>query len=202
MKNKTFAILTALAIGCIAAITSKSQVAPDAPTNFVWSTTPSVALAVKTLAASFALNQTNWNFVTYGMKAPGLQNKWGGGVGAYYRVTDYTITGIRLDWVDGGFYMPSFNAGLQLPIKLGKFAVVTPFGLGAIGLPISGAKVLDFTVPGHIRDKSGQATAILGYGLALDFKVGPKWLPGLIIDRETWSGFPGTQTRFGCNWKF
>ena len=204
MKNKSIAILTALGIGCILAVSARAQTMtiPAAPTNFVWSSTPSVDLAIKTFQAALVLNSTNWNVVTYGLDAPGTQGRWGGGIGAYYRASTYTITGLRLDWVDGGFYMPSFNAGLQYPITLGKVATLTPFGIAAIGVPLSGAKILDFTVPGHITDKSGQATAILGYGIALDFTSAPKWVPGLIVDRETWSGFPAVQTRFGFNWKF
>lgn len=143
-----------------------------------------------------------WYLATYGLYATALDNKWGGGVGAFYPLSNLIVAGVRIDYVDGGFWMPSGNCTLQLPlhpIPAWPGLTVTPFGYAGIGVPISGAKIGDFTIPGTVKNNNGEATAILGYGAALSiFRSADKaWTLSVIGDVETWSRFPGKQYRFG-----
>lgn len=150
--------------------------------------------------------ETNWLFEAHGLYAPSLAQKYGGGVGVLFPLSDYVVTGIRLDYVDGGFWMPSGNVGLQLPIKLPFLGLkVTPFGYAGIGVPVSGATFGSIQIPGRPPvDNNGQPTAIIGYGAALRLWTsadGSK-LFDLAGDTESWSGFPGQQYRFAALFKW
>jgi hypothetical protein len=125
-------------------------------------------------------------------------------------VNNYVMAGVRLDFVDGGFWMPSGNATLQLPLHPLKSLTslpswltsvkATPFAYVGIGVPVSGAVIGSVTVPGSKpTDNNGQATAILGQGFSLQIyaPTSGKWNVSILGDRETWSGFTGTQYRFG-----
>jgi len=106
-----------------------------------------------------------------------------------------------MDYVNGGFWMRSGNATLQVPLKLTSWLTVTPFGYAGIGVPVSGAKVGDFNIPGSVKDNNGDPTAILGYGAAVRLWTGKASAISLIGDRETWSGFAGQQYRVGLLYK-
>ena len=139
---------------------------------------------------------TNVYYTTYGLYAPGLNKKYGGGIGAFHPLSEYLVAGVRLDYVNGGFWMPSGSATFQIPLKW-KFIKFTPLTYAGIGVPLSGAKIGDWTIPGQGSDNNGQATAILGYGGAIQLYKSDKVLIGLVGDVETWSGFPDKQYRFG-----
>ena len=169
--------------------------------------TPTIQSSVQGLWDAFLTGNSKWLFEAHGLYAPKLQNKWGGGAGVFYPLNEYVYTGFRIDWVDGGFWMPSGNAGLQLPIrpfnKFGGLAaklVLTPFAYVGIGIPLSGATVGDITIPGSVRNNNGQATVITGYGLAVSIWQNKKGNVtfSLIGDREKWAGFEGSQYRAGC----
>ncbi len=148
----------------------------------------------------------------HGLYAPGLGKKYGGGLGAFYPINDYLYAGVRLDWVNGGFWMPSGNVGLQLPLHLGNYVtniiglwatniVVTPFGYAGVAIPISGAVVGTITIGGSPpRDNNGQPTAILGWGASLLLYNAATWNIDLLFDQEDWTGFNGKQYRFGLAW--
>lgn len=149
--------------------------------------------------------QTNWYFGSYAIYTPSLSKHVGAGISADYPLSQYIITGLRLDYVNGGFWMPSGNATFQLPLKLTSWLTVTPFAYAGIGIPISGSKVDGFTLGNVPKDNSGNATAILGYGGSVSlYSRGRKdvnWWDidsvYLVGDRETWSGFSGQQYRAG-----
>jgi hypothetical protein len=144
------------------------------------------------------LKSTNMFWEAHAMYASGLDKKVGGGIGGFYLINNYTYAGIRLDWVNGGFWMPEGNVGLQLPIVLASWLTVTPFTYGGIGVPLSGATVGGITLGTAPRDNQGQATAILGAGVAVKvFNLSSKWDLGLLGDAEKWTGFAGDQYRIG-----
>ena len=172
--------------------------------------TPTVQSAVQGLWDTLITANGKWLFEVHGLYAPKLQNHYGGGFGVFYPLSEYVWAGPRVDWVDGGFYMASGTAGLQLPIrpfaKFGGLAaklVLTPFVYGGVGLPLSGATVADFTIPGTVRNNNGQATVITGYGLAASVwqnKAGTMSF-SFVGDREKWTGFDGNQYRVGCTFR-
>lgn len=137
------------------------------------------------------VGKTNWFAVTYALYAPGVSEKWGGGVGVFYPVTDYFLAGVRVDYLDGGFWMPSGNATIQVPLRVGKVSF-TPFGYAGVGVPIN--------LPGESSGSDRDIAGIIGYGLAVKLYGGDRWGVGLIGDVETWTGFPGQQYRFGAVW--
>jgi hypothetical protein len=146
---------------------------------------------------------TNWDFAAYGLYASGLTHKAGGGLAALYSVSQYVVTGIRIDYVDGAFWMPAVTATFQLPLQVTSWLKLTPFAVTGIGIPISGASFGDINVPGGTPiDNNGQPTAIYGAGgavhiLSFDW-LGKHWNGDIVFDEEHWTGFPGTQYRGGA----
>lgn len=161
---------------------------------------PTVSQAIDTLLASVQAGQTNWEVIPYGLYAPALKQKYGGGLALLYPLSTYVVTGARVDWVNGGFWMPSGNATLQLPIKLTSWLTITPFTYAGIGVPLGGAQVAGFVLPGKPSpDNNGQPTAILGYGAAIDIYKSTGFIKhaSLVGDAEKWTGFDGQQYRLG-----
>lgn len=197
MKN-IFKLIGVAAFIALAAVTAQAQVTS---TN-----TPTIQGGFQELVDAFKNGNTNWFFEMHGLYAPSLQNKYGGGIGAFHPLSQYVLYGARVDYVDGGFWMPSGSATFQIPLKLISWLTVTPLTYAGIGVPISGATISGFKVPGKVIDNNGQATAILGYGAAIDIYRNSgtnalKWYQpnkiAIVGDRETWSGFPGFQYRLG-----
>ena len=163
---------------------------------------------------------TNWYGAGYILYASKLQNKVGAGVGVFYPVSDYLIGGVRLEYIDGGFYMPNGTVTLQYPIYwLTNFMsslVLRPFAYAGVGIPLSGASIVttagNVQIPGTLRNNNGQPTAITGIGCEIDLwhrsTIPTAWYQpvslGIIGDWERWSGFPGYQLRLGAegHWKF
>jgi len=183
----------------------QAQQPTNAPTPSVTSSndvTGSLQAGLQMILDSLYTGRTNWYLEAHGLYADKLQQHYGGGAGFFYPLSEYVVTGIRADWVDGGFWMPSGNATLQVPLRpihgLPWF-VVTPFGYAGIGVPVSGATIANIKVPGKSIDNNGEPTAILGYGgaLLLYAPKGGNWSMNAVFDRETWSGFPGFQYRAG-----
>lgn len=171
--------------------------------------TPTVQGALQDLWEAVTSGNTNWYFEAHALYAPKLASKYGGGIGAYYPLSPYVVAGLRCDWVNGGFWMPSGNATLQVPIKPFKFwpkFSITPFGYAGVGIPLSGATFGDFSVPGASTDNNGEPTAILGYGAAIGLWKNKADNMGLalVADVEKWSGFEGRQYRGGLilRWRF
>ena len=148
-----------------------------------------------------AVNSTNIYASLYYMHAASLPIHGGGGVGIFVPLSTYVVMGTRVDYVNGGFWMPSGNAAFQIPITIFHRITITPLGYAGIGVPVSGAKFGGFTIPGNGKDNNGQATAITGYGFAIGlthFNIkSTKVSLDVVADREQWSGFPGWQYRVG-----
>jgi len=199
-------ILAVLSIALLAAIGVQAQTGLNQVPNLMPGE-PTVSGALADLKTAI-FGRSNGVVEVHALYAKGLSSKYGGGIGYFWNVNPYLLGGVRLDYVDGGFYMPSGNATLQLPTHplksltfLPKWASdveLTYFGYGGVGIPLSGAKVYNFTVPGHIKNNAGQATAILGMGAAVKVATAHGWEIFAIADRETWSGFNGAQWRFGA----
>ena len=193
--NKTLVKLIAVAVTSMAL--SYSAIADD--TNSVVSSTTSnqaIQKAVVGLVNECVSNYTNLYFETHMMYAPKLADRWGGGFGVYYPLSTYVIAGSRVDWVNGGFWMPQGNVTLDLPfVPFKQFPtfVVTPLAFGGVGVPLA-------------VKRSGQATAIVGTGAEVNFYESPdkKWKVGAAFDIERWSGFAGDQYRGGivAHYKF
>lgn len=200
--GKTAVVTLLLLLGLMT--TARAQTDTNAPT---------VQGGVQTIVDALKSGQTNWWVEAHGLYAPALTKKYGGGMGVFWNLSQYVYTGVRVDYVNGGFWMPSGNATLQLPIKPFSWLQVAPLGYAGIGVPLSGATVGGVTLPGQTpKDNNGQPTAILGYGVAI--RVYSRSSPSklwyqpngidLLYDRETWSGFKGQQQRvgIGINWHF
>ncbi|MDE2102848.1 MAG: hypothetical protein KGL39_36730 [Patescibacteria group bacterium] len=164
--------------------------------------TASLQGGINMLLAAFENSISNSYWVAYGMKASGLPKQYGGGIGWFNPLSQYVVTGVRVDYIDGSFWMPSGSASLQLPLHLSSYFTLTPFTYAGVGVPLSGATIqvgnlINTTVPGTVRDNNGQPTAILGYGVAVDLYQGTDWKLKALYDRETWTGFSGIQQRVG-----
>lgn len=188
----------------VAALLATAQAQPTPPAQNT--NGPTIQHGFQELIDAFKDGNTNWYFEVHGLYAPSLAQKYGGGIGAFHPISQYVIYGARLDYVNGGFWMPSGSATFQVPLKLTSWLTVTPLTYAGIGVPVSGATFGNFKVPGKTVDNNGQATAILGYGAAIDIYRNSstnalKWYQpqkiAIVGDRETWSGFPGFQYRIG-----
>ena len=181
----------------------------NSPTSAVSTNEHTIAGGLQQIWDALTDGNTNWYFSVHGLYAPKLQEKWGAGVGAYYPLSKYVVAGVRVDWVNGGFWMPSGNAALQTKIHPLKFIPefsVTPFVYVGVGIPLSGAKFGDVTIPGSVVDNNGEPTVILGYGAAASLwqDKARRISLNLVFDTEDWDGFEGKQYRGGLliNYKF
>ena len=213
MKKVKPTLLAALCLCALAVHTATAQsviVTTNSSGGLTYVTNvPTIQHGLEEVYAAIG-SASNWVGTAYGLYAPALSKKIGGGVGYFYQVNEYVLAGARIDYVNGGFWMPSGNATFQLPLHpLKSFTwfpswlsglKVTPFAYVGIGVPISGAVIGNITVPGTSpTDNNGQATAIIGQGASLQVyaPTNGSWNISILGDRETWSGFDGTQYRFG-----
>jgi hypothetical protein len=134
---------------------------------------------------------SNWMVAAYGIWDSGSEQA-GFGLGAGYRVNDFIVPTMRLDFLptaEGGteIWMPSASIQLQAPVRLmGKLDLV-PFGFAGIATCVSG------------RDEdNGAPVGIFGLGGAV--RIGRHF--DVIGDYEIWSGFAGSQYRLGVLYKF
>lgn len=163
------------------------------------------------LAWNAITTSSNWYFATYYIHAKALAKPNGWGVGAFYPINPQNrlqvVAGLRLDEVNGHFWMPSGSAALQVPLNLfgGKFTL-KPLAYVGVGVPLSGATLGGVPIPGERpKDNNGEPTAITGFGIVAKLNIDKPWakyVPALAADMEKWSGFPGTQTRIGTIWHF
>lgn len=179
---KTFASIIA---GLLLAVTVNGQTTTPAPVTT--NTVPSLPEHVSTWLSFLSNTSSNWFIVPYGIYVDDDINSFGAGVGAFYKLSDYALTGLRLDYVNSELVMPSVNVQLQLPIKVANKLTVTPFAVSGLATPLDGRGSDD-----------GTAVGILGAGVAVSVtkKI------GVVYDIESWTSFDGTQHRFGVYWKF
>lgn len=156
-------------------------------------------------AIQFLGSGSNWMIAPYGIFSTGSRTSgsdWvagkhsiGAGIGVGYKVSEFVVPTMRLDYLDGELWMPSASLQLQAPIKLLNKVTLIPFVFGGLATPIAGK-----------GKDNGTAIGIYGAGAAvrLDFisKSTSKWVPiDVIADFEKWGGFDGSQYRFGLVWK-
>lgn len=205
MKIKNALFLPVFLLYWLCAMAAFAQTGGNFPTPPPSTNSATVQSGIQTIIDAVKSGQSNWYVIPYGLYAPGLQKRAGGGIAAMYPLSEYVVAGARLDYVNGGFWMPSGSATLQFPMKLTSWLTVTPFTYAGVGVPLSGATVSGVKLPGQLpRDNGGQATAILGYGGAVKIYTGTGFIKKLdaIADAERWTGFPGQQYRFGVSLKF
>ena len=195
-------LMTVLAVSSILLVGMTAMAQTSNSVQPIVTSTNNLATDIKEIATFLTNGGTNWYICGYGMYAKDLQKQYGGGIAAMYPINKYLLTGLRCDFVDGGFWMPSGTVGLQLPVtpfSSMPWFQVTPIIYAGVGLPVSGAKLGSVTVPGSIKDNNGQATAITGVGgaILLYAPKGGNWSMELVGDIEQWSGFPGSQIRLG-----
>ena len=200
---KKFAAVIAVAFGLSLALVQAQTVTntPPAPP-------PTVQQGLQTIVDAIGAGNTNWDFAVYGIYAPKLDQKYGGGIGAFHEVNPYLVAGLRMEFLDGGFVMPDGTATLQLPlypIKSWTWLVITPFTYAGIGLPLGGVTVAGVHIPGKNISVNGEPLAILGAGGALKIVGGQHWTLNLALDVEKWpsllgktaASVPGNEYRAG-----
>ena len=176
-------ILTLIAI-CSLSLSAIAQTnTPATNTN----TVPTLPEHVSNWLSFLSNTGTNWLVAPYAILVDDDINEYGAGVGVFYKMSDFALTGMRLDYVDNELTMPSMNVQLQLPIKAFGKVTVTPFVVSGIATPLSGR-----------GEDNGEVVGIIGSGLA----VGITKNLGVVYDLEKWTTFDGTQHRFGFYWKF
>jgi len=181
-RRPTLCILS-LALGVfLPSLPAQTPVPTNAP-----ATTTGLGPQVDALTG-FLAQGSNWMAAPYGIAYHDALGKtrFGGGVGIGYRISDYVIPTMRLDFLDRQFYMPSGSLQLQLPIHIGKFTVI-PLAFSGIASPIGGR-----------QNGNGAVGGIFGTGAAI--QLGKKF--DIIADMEKWTSFSGNQYRLGFVYKF
>ena len=157
---------------------------------------PTVQGGMDEIIAAIQSGITNVYFLANPIYADKLHGKFGGELGACWTISSNVVTGVRLAYINGGLLAPEFNATLRLPIHplkaigLTNF-VVMPFVESGVGLPVSGAKFNNVTVPGHVRNYDDQPFAILGGGIIIPIDASGRFRWGFEARYEKWVGFPG-----------
>lgn len=132
---------------------------------------------------------TNWMVAPFGIYST-TSKEAGGGLALGYKLSDFVVPILRIDYIGKEFWMPSANLQLQMPVTiLGKVTVV-PFTFAGVATTISGG-----------GDQNGAAVGMLGIGGAL--RLSSKF--DLVGDYEIWNGGPfktDSQIRFGVLYKF
>lgn len=141
---------------------------------------------------------SNWLTAVYGIRADNQASKydWGAGIALGYRLNDYVVPTMRIDWLKNQLWMPSADLQLQAPITLFNKVTLIPFGFTGIATPIGGA-----------GDNNGSVVGLFGAGAAirLDFLGGMFKKMDLVADYELWTGggFNNSkQIRGGLVYKF
>lgn len=157
-------------------------------TNGVTLTNPPPVVTLSGKVLGFLSQGSNFLIAPYGIYSTGTKSA-GGGVAVAYKVNDFVLPTIRLDYLDKNFYQGDFTTQLQYPITLSQSNLtVIPFVLGGVATPFGGAGSANTTV---------QGIAGLGMALRLDFLGGFGKQCDLVADWEKWSASPGDQYRFG-----
>lgn len=177
--------LASIIAGLLLAVTVNGQTNTPAPVTT--NTVPSLPEHVSTWINFLSNTSSNWLVAPYIIYVDDDINSYGAGIGAFYKLSDYALTGMRLDYVNSELVMPSVNVQLQLPIKVANKLTVTPFAVSGLATPLDGRGSDD-----------GTAIGILGAGVAVSVtkKI------GVVYDIEQWTSFNGSQHRFGIFIRF
>lgn len=132
---------------------------------------------------------TNWMVAPFGIYST-TSKEWGGGLALGYKLSDFVVPVMRLDYLASEIWMPSMNLQLQVPVTiLGKVTVI-PFTFAGVATTVSGG-----------GSQNGSAVGMLGVGGAV--RIASHW--DLVGDYELWNGGPfhsDNQIRFGVLFKF
>lgn len=175
--------LSSIIVGLLLAVTVSAQ------TNAVVIDTnapPTLPQVVTNVVGFLSATASNWVAVPYAIYSEDSKSI-GAGVGIAYALNKYSLTMVRLDFIEDELFMPSGNIQLQLPLTIAGNFQATPFIFGGIATPLGGR-----------GDDNGEVTGIAGTGLA----VGITKKLGAAYSIEHWSRFSGQQHRFGIFWKF
>lgn len=132
------------------------------------------------------LGHTNLMVAPYGIWWHGDKiDKFGGGIGLLYKLSDYTAAGMRLDYIDKQVFMPSGQFQLQVPVSISANVKAIPFAFTGVAVPLQ-------------YQNAGNAIGIFGIGAAIQVSSHVD----IVFDYEKWSNFNGNQLRFGFLYKF
>lgn len=194
MKRYIAVLLTLLALlsmACPSKAQTNGVVGID--TN---STTP-VLSGPLTDVFKFLGQGSNWLVAPYGiLTGSGSKYDFGAGIALGYKLNDYVVPTMRLDYLDRRLWMPSASLQLQAPVTLFGKVTVIPFGFTGIAVPISGAGT-----------GNGEVVGIFGAGGAvrLDFLGSFFKHMDAVADYELWTGAGfnnSKQIRVGLCYKF
>lgn len=132
---------------------------------------------------------TNWMIAPFGIYST-TSKEWGGGLGIGYKLSDFVVPVMRIDYLASQLWMPSMNLQLQVPVKIMGKVTVIPFTFAGVATTISGG-----------GNDNGSAVGMLGVGGAI--RIADHW--DLVADYELWQGGPfssDNQIRFGVLFKF
>lgn len=129
---------------------------------------------------------SNYIIAPYGIYDTGSKS-FGGGIGIGYKLNDFVVPTIRLDYINKDIWMPSGNVQLQAPMTLFNKVTTIPFVFAGAATTVSGR-----------GSQNGEAVGIFGVGMAV--RIGKHW--DVVGDWEQWSTFKGDQYRFGFAYKF
>lgn len=140
------------------------------------------------------LSRSNLIGAVYGIYDQ-TSHKGGGGVALAYKMNEFVVPTLRIDYINSTIWNPSISLQLQVPITiLGKWRAI-PFAFDGLATVVSGK-----------GKRNLEAENIAGVGLAIGFKSDTSfYVPkGIVFDYERWtgSGFNDNQFRGGVYWKF
>lgn len=180
---KKFIIITAIALASFFARGENTNLPPLPPAG---ATNSPIISGPVTNLFNFLATGSNWITAAYGIASTDGE-RYGGGVALAYKVTDFFLPVIRLDYYDHRVWMPSGSLQLQVPITIKGKVRVTPFFFGGVATPLNSE-----------LDNNGEIEGIFGAGLA----VGVTSKVSVVADVEKWTGFDAEQIRFGLAYKF
>lgn len=154
-------------------------------------TTNSTAIISGPAAEAFDFITTagvsNWMVAPYGIYDSGSK-EFGGGIAVAYKLSDFVVPTLRMDYLHSEIWMPSADLQLQVPLTIAGKWKAYPFVFAGIATPVSGQ-----------HDDNGTAVGMFGAGLAI--RLSNRF--DLVGDVESWQGasFSGLQYRFGILFK-
>lgn len=182
MKLKISVLFLSLIASVTIALAQTNTPPVPAPTN----APPALSGPVMDALTFMSTATTNWMIGAYGIYDQGTKSA-GGGIGVGYKLSDFVVPIMRLDYLNDGLWMPSGNLQLQLPLTIMGKVTVIPLAFTGIATPLAGK-----------GNDNGSAVGILGIGLAV--RVAQHW--DVLADYEKWSGFDGNQYRIAAAYKF
>lgn len=168
-------ITIALSLHCIAQTTNTSPGVIDSP------------------VFQFLTQGSNWIVAPYAIYDTTTKN-FGGGIGAGYKLNDFVVPTMRLDYINNGLWVPSGSLQLQAPVTIMGKVTVIPFVFTGIATSLRNED----------NRYNGSAVGIFGLGGAVRINSTKWYVPSdVLVDYERWTGgpFEDKQVRFGLVFK-